>query len=336
MSLQQSCPPLQEGSSASGKVGAELVLNYFLCKMETACSCKNKLNALFVPRPCVRLCADASGEGRKRLSPRPPLPCLLHGNRWKCARLPPLPVPGMLVECTGAPSARPPRPSSLFRGARRPSAGDSQGGPREGSLTRGVWQPPRLHREPAERQGQGGAHTHRHCSRGGTSLCTTKRPPALACAPLDEAHPPPPPGAHIQPSTAPPQILCSALGRLREGGGGAVELNFSRPRGSAVQRFPGLCHTHLLRRQDAAVSGISSLLQLFPVCNWFCRTWRGRGREGCGEPLLGDGVACASWRESAFLLPSCTRRSEGAGWGSGYPICEGEEDPIRGDRPGWV
>lgn len=62
-----SCLPQREPMSR--KVGVEFVLNYFYRKMETACSWKNKLNALFVPRPCVSLFADASGGVRKKKAP---------------------------------------------------------------------------------------------------------------------------------------------------------------------------------------------------------------------------------------------------------------------------
>lgn len=45
-----------------------------------------------------------------------------------------------------------------------------------------------------------------------------------------------------------------------------------------------LCHYYTFQpRQDWPISGISSLLQLFPTCNWFCGTQREGGWGGGGQ-----------------------------------------------------
>lgn len=94
--------------------------------------------------------------------------------------------------------------------------------------------------------------------------------------------------------------------------------------------LPSRYYGFLQRWRDWAVSGISTLLQLFPVCNWFCRTRRRMGENwavesNCQAPAGGAasiGFAFAgqveTWqpepkplpsRPAAVCFPSCELRT---------------------------
>lgn len=83
-----------------------------------------------------------------------------------------------------------------------------------------------------------------------------------------------------------PRLLHLRDGRFLPGGRGAgiMQAGNLNSSGKTHQHFP-LCHYYTLQPQrNWPLSGISSLLQLFPICNWFCGTQR-EGGWGVDEVL---------------------------------------------------
>lgn len=103
-----------------------------------------------------------------------------------------------------------------------------------------------------------------------------------------------------------------------------------------------LCHYYTFQpRQDWPISGISSLLQLFPTCNWFCGTQREGGWGGGGQfavifflhssspppPTSGGGTQRP--REEAGVRDLFVFQMETPSWPCGLSSCRQDLVPLR-------